>query len=89
MFFFFFFEKSSSTGMGSVRISLPNNQSGPSVAYPVLSHLVDGTVPGQPMQIRLDVMNDELSLYIDGVPLLPKDSVSKNKISFFFFFFFN
>ena len=74
--------------MGNVRISLPNNQGSPSVAYPVLSHLVDGTVPGQPMQIRLDVMNDELSLSIDGVPLLPKDSVSKTKLFFVFFYFY-
>ena len=32
-----------------------------------------GTVPNQPIQLRLDVENESvLSLYVDGVPLLPK-----------------
>ena len=60
----------SKSGMGSVNIHLK----GSAIVHPVHSHLIDGTVEGRPLQLRLDVKGDVMSLFIDGVPLLPKDS---------------
>jgi len=60
-------------GMGKVHIRFPSLN--PPYDHPVLSHFVNGTIPGQPIQLRLDVKNGNfLSLYVDGVPLLPEDS---------------
>ena len=61
-------------GMGKVHIRFPSLN--PPYDHPVLSHFVNGTIPGQPIQLRLDVKNGNfLSLYVE-----PKDlkSIAKS-----------